>query len=232
MDKSNKKFAKKQAKQVLGLVVPTPIIGVTMATIIAPGIIGQTIFTIIKIWIVLIPLLWVTRIEKKVLRLPIVSRKQIASGIILGLIMFAAIALSYLLIGRSFIEISDIRIQATEVGITNQSIYLAGFAYWCFINSFIEECIWRGFVDRQCRILFSGFSAIVMSALFFTLHHIIALAFYTQHWLIAFLGSLGVLLAGMIWSFSYRNFGFWTCYISHVLADIAIAIVGWDLLFA
>ncbi len=142
-----------------------------MATIIAPSIIGQTIFTIIKIWIVLIPLLWVTRIEKKVLRLPIVSRKQIASGIILGLIMFAAIALSYFLIGRSFIELSDIL-------------------------------------------------------------NIIALAFYTQNWLITLLGALGVLLAGMIWSFSYRNFGFWTCYISHILADIAIAIIGWHLLFA
>ena len=142
-----------------------------MATIIAPSIIGQTIFTIIKIWIVLIPLLWVTRIEKKVLRLPIVSRKQIASGIILGLIMFAAIALSYFLIGRSFIELSDIL-------------------------------------------------------------NIIALAFYTQNCLITLLGSLGVFFAGIIWSFSYRNFGFWTCYISHVLADIALAIVGWYLLFA
>lgn len=231
MNKKNKIIARKKVKQALWLVVPASSIGVTMATIIAPGVIGQTIFTIVKIWIVLIPLLWVIKIEKKSLRLPSINYKQINSGVILGLIMFAAIATSYLLVGQSLIEVSAIRAQAREVGIVNVGIYLAGCAYWSFINSFLEECIWRGFVYRQCRILFSSFAAILLSGLFFTLHHIIALAFYTQNWLITLLGSLGVLIAGIIWSASYRKFGFWTCYISHILADLAIAIVGWHLLF-
>lgn len=221
-----------QAKKALWLVVPASSIGVTMATIIAPGVLGQTIFAVVKVWIVLIPLLWVIRVEKKHLRLPSITHRQINSGVILGLVMFAAIAVSYLLVGQSLIDVSAIRAQATSVGIVNVGIYLAGCAYWSFINSFLEECIWRGFVYRQCRILFSGFGAIVFSGLFFTLHHVIALAFYTQNWLITLLGSLGVLIAGMIWSASYDKFGFWTCYISHVLADLAIAIIGWHLLFA
>ncbi|MEM9273144.1 MAG: CPBP family intramembrane glutamic endopeptidase [Cyanobacteria bacterium P01_F01_bin.143] len=227
----NKIIAQKQAKKSLLLVVPASSIGVTMATIIAPNLIGQTIFTIIKIWIVLIPLLWVIKVEKKYLRLPSITHKQINSGVILGLIMFSAIAVSYLLVGQSLIDVSAIRTQATSVGIVNVGIYLAGCAYWSFINSFLEECIWRGFVYRQCRILIPGLGAILFSGLFFTLHHIIALAFYTQNWLITLLGSLGVLIAGIIWSVAYRKFGLWSCYISHILADLAIAVVGWHLLF-
>jgi hypothetical protein len=60
----------------------------------------------------------------------------------------------------------------------------------------------------------------------------IALIFYTQNWLIVILGSLGVFMAGVIWSICFRKAGFWSAYLSHILADLAIAIVGWHLLFS
>ncbi|HHP7230798.1 MAG TPA: type II CAAX prenyl endopeptidase Rce1 family protein, partial [Xenococcaceae cyanobacterium] len=91
--------------------------------------------------------------------------------------------------------------------------------------------VWRGFVYRQCQIVKPGLLAIFTSGLFFTLHHIIALFFYLQNSLLATLSSIGVLIAGIIWSACYQKSGFWTCYISHILADLAIGLVGWHLLF-
>jgi membrane protease YdiL (CAAX protease family) len=146
--------------------------------------------------------------------------------------MSAIIIAAYWFIGLKYLNITEIRTQATAVGITKVSIYFLAVMYWSFINSLIEECVWRGFVYRQCRIWQSKLMAIVTSALFFTLHHIIGLFFYLQNPLLAIVSSFGVFTAGVIWSFCYQRSGFWVCYISHILADLAIGLVGWHLLFS
>ncbi|MGL5796089.1 MAG: CPBP family glutamic-type intramembrane protease [Waterburya sp.] len=46
------------------------------------------------------------------------------------------------------------------------------------------------------------------------------------------LGSLGVFLAGIIWAWCFSRYqSLVPSYLSHILADIAIAIIGWQLLF-
>ncbi|VEP18361.1 CAAX protease family protein (fragment) [Hyella patelloides LEGE 07179] len=146
--------------------------------------------------------------------------------------MSVVIILSYWFIGQKFLNITEVRNQATAAGITKASIYFLGVIYWSFINSFIEECVWRGFIYGQCRFFQPQLIAIITSALFFTLHHIIALFFYLQNPILAIVSSFGVFIAGVIWSACYERAGFWACYISHILADLAIAFVGWHLLFA
>ena len=202
-----------------------------MVTFITPGAMGKTIFTITKIWLVLIPWLWRLKIEKKAINLPKITSKQINLGLVLGLLMFGAILLAYWLIGQQLLDTAAVRSQAFAMGINSISIYIAGVLYWSFINSFIEECVWRGFVHRQCNIITPGLIAIIISAIFFTLHHIIALYFYLNHILLVIIASFGVFIAGVIWSACYQKSGFWSCYISHILADLAIGLVGWHLLF-
>jgi uncharacterized protein len=144
----------------------------------------------------------------------------------------SAIALSYLVIGQQVIDLAEIRGKAQEVGIVNPYFYLAGCFYWSFINSLVEECTWRGFVVSQCKILFPQVTAIIIAALFFTTHHSIALYAYTQNWIVVLLGSIGVFLAGIIWAWCFSRYqSIVPGYISHIWADIAIAIIGWQLLF-
>lgn len=225
-------LAKKQALIVLLLFVPASSIGVTMALFVAPGLVGNGIFTLVKIWIVILPLFWTWKNNPHKLRVPKFQKSQIVAGFCLGILMFISIYITYLLLGKSWINLVDIRTKAQEVGITNTNIYLAGFFYWSFINSFIEECIWRGFVYSQCQILFPAAAAILFASLFFTLHHSIAIYGYTHNWMVAFIGSLGVFIAGAIWSLCYKTYNsIIPGYISHILADIAIAFVGWQLLF-
>lgn len=221
-----------KAQQALFLLVPAASIGVVMATYIAPGIIGQAFFTLTKIWLVALPIYWRFIFEKKAIKLPKINLKQVNFGLILGLIMSAIIIAAYWFIGLKYLNITEIRTQATTVGITKVSIYFLAVMYWSFINSLIEECVWRGFVYRQCRIWQPKLMAIIISALFFTLHHIIALFFYLQNPLLAIVSSFGVFIAGVIWSFCYQKSGFWACYISHILADLAIGLIGWHLLFS
>lgn len=222
----------RQAAIALLLFVPAFSIGVTMSLLIAPGVIGNSVFTLARVWAIIFPLWWTWKHNRNSLRIPKFERQKTLVGITWGLLMFGVIIVAYWLLGKRWIDLKDIREKATEVGITSLSIYLAGCFYWCFINSFIEECIWRGFAYSQCARLTSGIAAVLLSALFFTLHHTIALYAYTQNWLVVIIGSLGVFLAGIIWSWCYRNYkSLVPSYIAHVLADIAIAIIGWDLLF-
>ena len=230
--KDSTTFYSVKAQQALLLLVPAASIGVTMATYISPGIIGQALFTLTKIWLVAFPLFWRFTIEKKAIKLPKITIKQINLGLFLGLIMSVVIIAAYWLIGQRYLNITEIRTQAIAVGITKVSIYFLAVMYWSFVNSLIEECVWRGFVYRQCRIWQPKLIAIITSALFFTLHHIIALFFYLQNPLLAIVSSFGVFTAGVIWSFCYQRSGFWACYISHILADLAIGFVGWHLLFS
>ena len=232
LDMLQKHFRYKAALALL-LLVPAPSIGVTMAVFVAPGLIGQTLFTAIKIWLIAFPIGWTWQVERQ----PIFPgewfrQRGMKAGIALGLLMFVMIVGAYWLLGQWWIEPAATRVTAQQAGITSPGIFWMGAAYWTLINALIEEYIWRGFVYRQCETLISGIGAVGLSALFFTLHHTIALTIYTQDWRVVLLGSLGVFSAGAIWSgccLKYRSL--WPSYLSHMLADGAIAIVGWRILF-
>jgi membrane protease YdiL (CAAX protease family) len=73
--------------------------------------------------------------------------------------------------------------------------------------------------------------AIVIAALLFTAHHVIALSAWVGPPLVV-LGSVGVFLGALIWSAIYaRERSIWPCYFSHILADLAILLIAYDLLF-
>lgn len=213
------------------LFVPAFSIGVAMSLFIAPGFVGNSVFTAVKIWGIVFPLVWVMKTNFKALRLPKFSWLEAKVGLGLGIVMFGAIALAYLSVGQA-IELSEIRAKAAEVGITKPYLYLAGCVYWSFVNSLVEELTWRGFVVSQLKVLVSANVAVVLAALFFTAHHSLALYGYTHNWLVVALGSLGVFLAGIVWAWCYNHYrSIIPGYISHILADIAIAIIGYRLLF-
>lgn len=224
----------RQVYAVVALILFAPAfsVGVIASLYVAPGTVGNTVFTIMKVWAVIFPLLWTVRINHQQLRLPKFKRQEIKVGLGLGIIMFAVIGLAYFGVGQQVIDVASIKLKAAEVGIVNPSWYLAGCFYWSFVNSLIEECIWRGFAVSQCKIFVPPIAAVLIAAFLFTIHHSIALYGYTHNWLIVALGSLGVFLAGTIWAWCYSHYqSIIPGYISHILADIAIALIGYQLLF-
>jgi len=214
------------------LLVPAASLGVAIALYIFPGTVGQTVFSVTKVWLLALPLVWWLLLEQGKLVWQWPQQRELLAGTLLGLLMFGIIVGAYWLIGQHLINPANVQAKAQQVGITSSYVYLVGAIYFTLINSLIEEFIWRWFVQSKCEVLIPGTVSILLCALLFTLHHILALAAYTEL-PIVILGSLGVFVAGVCWSWCYRNYrSIWSSYLSHILADLAIAIVGWEILFS
>ncbi len=226
---------KNQSHQSAGLaiflVISAASIGIA-ARFFIPGTVGQLLFIVTRIWILALPLIWFFWVERGKLIVSLPSQGECLAGAVLGSLMFGMILSTYWLVWQHWINIVDVRSKAQQIGIASPTVYLLSAFYFTVINSLAEEYIWRWFIGRKCEILFSRTGAIFFTALCFTLHHIIALAAYTVNWLVVVVGSLGVFIAGAIWSWCYLTYrSLWACYISHLLADLAIALIGWHLLF-
>ncbi|GAB4201015.1 MAG: hypothetical protein Fur006_53100 [Coleofasciculaceae cyanobacterium] len=226
-----KNSSRRNALLALLLLVPAPSIGIATELYIFPGTFGHLVAIVSKIWLLILPLVWWFRVDKGHLNVQYPKQRDLLPGIVLGLLMLCIMFVAYWLLGSQWIDITYVRDRARQVGLDNPILYSVAGLYWMFINSFLEEFVWRWFVYRKCEILVSGAQAVVLSALLFTCHHTVGLAAYFD-WRVTLLGSLGVFLAGAIWSWCYLTYrSLWPGYISHVLADIAIFIIGWQLIF-
>jgi membrane protease YdiL (CAAX protease family) len=137
----------------------------------------------------------------------------------------------YGVFGRAVVDTGSLQQIASQVGIGTPARYLGLALYLTLVNSLLEEYVWRWFVFRRSEELTSSLPAVVLSAFFFMIHHSIALAVQFG-WGVTVLASLGVFLSGMIWSGCYLRYrSIWPGYLSHVLADSAIFLVGWWLIF-
>jgi len=213
------------------LLVSAACLGRIMA-LYAPSLLGRIVFSLCQVGLLALPLVWFFWVDRGKLSISLPKRRELLAGGVLGLLMFAIILSAYWLFGQHWIDATDVRTKAQQVGISSPIIYLVGAMYWTFINSLFEEYIWRWFVYSKCEVLIPGKGAVLLSGLLFTLHHIINLVAYTENWLVVVLASLGVFLAGAIWSWCYLMYrSIWSSYFSHILADLAIAIVCWQLLF-
>jgi len=222
---------RRHALLALVLLVPAPSIGVYTAAYGSPGTaLGQGVFMACKVWLLLLPLLWHLFVDRHRPTLPRPTRKGMKAAIVSGALIFLAIAVGYWLV-RDRIDAPTVREKAFAVGLSTPAIYLLGAIYWCTINSLLEEYVWRWFVFTRCEVLMPRWSAVIASGLFFTIHHVIALAAYFDPFITA-LASLGVFVGGATWSWIYltsRNL--YAAYVSHVFADVIIFIIGYRLIF-
>jgi hypothetical protein len=213
------------------LSVPFTSIGATMSLLIAPGAIGQTILVICQIWLLFLPIAWLLWVERKPLKFPKFRKYDWITGIAIGLIMFCITLTIYWLFLRHWLNIADARNALQRIGNINKLSFQLGGIYFLLINSLIEEYFWRWFIYSRCEELVTGKTAVFLAALFFTLHHVICLAAFTD-WRVVVVGSLAVFGAGVVWSEYYRRYrSIWSNYFSHAIADLAIHIVAWQVFF-
>jgi len=215
----------------LMLLVPVPTIGVVAAMHAATGTIGQTIFVVAKVWLVALPAIWYLGVERGRPSWSPPRHGGLGVGAWIGLAMGAVI------LAASWGGLSDLidpvalRHTADDMELDSPSVYLIGAAYWIFVNSVIEEYVYRWFVLRQLRALLPDGWAVIASALVFTVHHAVAMADYLGP-LANTLGSLGIFAAGACWSWLYLRYrSIWPPWIAHTIADVAIFAIGWYLIF-
>jgi uncharacterized protein len=222
---------RRRALIALALSVPFTSIGATMSLLIAPGAIGQTVLVICQIWLLFLPIVWLRRIERKPLTVSRPKQRDWIVGATIGLLMFCIILAAYWLFLRHWINAADIQRKVRRISnIDPLSFQLGGF-YFTVINALIEEYFWRWFIYRRCEEVVSQRAAVFLSASFFTLHHTIGLAVFTD-WRVTIVGTLSVFAAGAVWSECYRRYrSVWGNYFSHAAADLALHIIAWQILF-
>lgn len=217
------------------LLVPAPSIGAATAMLLAPGTTAaKVIFALMKAWLLAFPLVWLVLVERQRPRLPAFTRRGITLGLVTGVAIAGLILAAYFTLGRAWIDAAHVRGVARQSGLATPALYVFLAVYWCVINSLLEEYAWRWFVFRKCLGLMTPThkaAAVLLSALFFTIHHVVALAAQFD-WRVTVLGSVGVFIGGAAWSWLYLRYqSIWPAYVSHALADAPIFLIGWWLIF-
>lgn len=196
--------------------------------------VGDAIYGAGKVWLVLLPIFWLLVIDRGRLSWSPPRRGGFGFGILSGLLMSFVLVAGWLLFGDQLIDRETVREAAGQAGLDSPGRFLLLAIYICTLNALIEEYVWRWFCFYQCESLvraWRGGAAVLLSAGFFTLHHIFALA--AQFDIAAvILGSLGVFAAGCVWSFCYLRYrSIWPGFVSHAIVDVAIFVIGWVLIF-
>lgn len=213
------------------LLVPAASLGTWLLLYVWPGYAGKIAYGICKAWLVALPLGWLLWVERGRISLSPPRHGGLMIGAATGLVIGAAILAAHELVG-GWIDLAVFREVLIDKGFGNKIFYLGAAVYIILINAALEEYVWRWFVFRQCeKLLRSGWLAVGASALLFTLHHVVALRAYTG-WNVTLLGSAGVFLGGATWSALYARYrSVWPGYLSHIGADVAIYLIGWELLY-
>lgn len=213
------------------LLVPAPSIGVAVGMIITPDLFGRVVFFMSKIWILALPLCWHLFVDRQKLSLSLHGKAGFGVAALFGVIISVAMFALFFTLGRYLIEPGMVRDMAASVGLDDLRTYLVGAAYWILVNSVLEEYVWRWFVVEKCRALFPVKAAIVLSALFFTIHHVIAMQIFFNGPLVL-IASAGVFTGGVIWSWCYNKYqSIWPGCLCHAIADIPIFVIGYILIF-
>ena len=215
----------------LALLAPVPSLGIWAAMVAAPGPLGHGVFLVAKLWLLVFPAAWYLLVEKGKPSWSPPRRGGMATGVLSGVILAAAIVLGAWLVGARHMDLAPLHAAVREMNLASPAAYLAGAAAWTLVNSLIEEYVYRWFVLRQCEALLPPAVAVIASAAIFTIHHVIALNQYLEPGFTA-LASAGVFVGGIVWAaLYYRYRSIWPGWISHVLADIAVFGLGGWLLF-
>jgi len=183
------------------LLVPVPSIGTALAMSFAATqgtAIGQGAYALSKVWLVALPVVWLLWVDRGKLSMSPPRLGGIGVGAGAGALIGVGIATAYFVLGPLLIDASQVRAAAEQNGIATPATYLLFSAYLITVNSLIEEYVWRWFVFSKCEALVRhGMAAAALSAVLFTLHHVIALR--TQFdWLPTILMSTGVFVGGLV----------------------------------
>ena len=171
----------------------------------------------------------IRRPRREVLELTGCRRTNLLPGLVAGAILAAAILGSYYAVLRPIVDPTPVAAKVRSMGLLERYWLMAAVvSLW---NSLVEEYYWRAFLLGELR-RWTGraLPLCVLCGALFGLHHIFALAGVLAPSVTA-LCVLGTMIAGGVWSWMrLRGYSIADCYVSHVIADLSVFWVGYDLI--
>lgn len=186
---------------------------------------------------VVFPLVFVWLVERRRPRVAAPTTAGLGLGVLFGLLVSAGMFLLYFGLLRGTAVFGDspekIRDFLARYGSATTGGFLVFALFISVPHSLFEEYYWRWFVFGGLRRHVPVAAAVAISGLAFMAHHVVILGFYLpgRFWTAAVPFSLCTAAGGMVWAWLYQRtdslYGPW---VSHLLVDLAIMVVGWDLL--
>lgn len=223
-----------------GLLFPT---AVTLSYFVIagtqPAAVQQITYAVLKCAQFAFPAVWVCLVQRESRLQSERSGQSGRGGVVLGLAM--ALAATLLMGGIYYGGVRSMPLFSAAAEAVRQKLqgfgldtipkYAAVALFYSLIHSFLEEYYWRWFVFGQLRRLIPVAVAIGVSALGFTLHHVLVLGHYFgwASWA-TWSFSLAVAAAGCFWAWLYqRSQSLYGPWLSHMVLDMAIFWIGYEL---
>tara|TARA_B100001146_G_scaffold129392_1_gene113570 strand:- start:424 stop:1125 length:702 start_codon:yes stop_codon:yes gene_type:complete len=223
---------RRRALIALALVGAAPTVSTLLSYGVGDGVISQAIFVLTKLWLVCVPIIWFLKVDSGTLSWSKPEQGGYAMSIGLGISMSIVMVLAWLLLGDS-IDANLLRDALEPVGLLDPKVYLLATIYWIFINSILEEYVFRWFLVTKSEILVgTGNPAIILSALIFVVHHTVALAIFGFPWWANLISSIAIFVGGAVFSWLYVRYrSVWIPYIAHAICDIVVFGIGAIIIF-
>ncbi len=224
------------AAVLFALLLPAALVWVYFVMSLPSPAIQRTAYTLGKLVQFGFPILWVVAVQRRRPTWKWPGRRGLLEGLVFGLLVSAGMLLLYHAwlepAGHLDVARDPIWQRISAYGLRTLPRYVAFGAFLSVIHAFLEEYYWRWFVFGQLRRMLPLAPAIVVSSVGFMAHHVVVLAMYFG-WLspATWLFSLAVAVGGGVWAWIYdRSDSLYGPWLSHLLVDIAIFVVGYCLI--
>jgi membrane protease YdiL (CAAX protease family) len=182
-----------------------------------------------------LPAVWVLLIRRRrwIAKKP--GKAGVLPGVLFGLIVGVGMVVLYYFWVRQTGYLSNVPEQLSDrlarYGVTSVAGYALFAVCASLVHSFLEEYYWRWFAFGGLRRLMPVSAAIVVSGLAFMAHHTIIMYGFLGGLSLATVGfSLAVAVGGGVWAWIYHRSGsLLGPWLSHLLIDAAMFLVGFDL---
>ncbi|MDP6899449.1 MAG: type II CAAX endopeptidase family protein [Candidatus Thalassarchaeaceae archaeon] len=223
---------KRRALLAIILVGMAPTVSICISFGTDAGMLSHVFYITSKIWIFGLPVLWYLKVDGGTLSWSKPERGGFRFAIGFGLAMSGMMLAAWLLLGK-WLDADLLKSAVEPIGLMDKRLYFLGVLYWIFINSILEEYVFRWFiVEKSEQLLGSANAAIVLSALIFVLHHTIALSFFGFPWWANLIASVSLFVGGAIFSWLYIQYrSIWIPYVAHAICDVTVFTVGAIMLF-
>ncbi len=183
-----------------------------------------------KLCFILLPLAWWRVVVRQRLAPARPRLAGMAAGVAFGLVSATTIVTLYFLLLAGRLPAERLQSKAELFGASDY--YLAFAVFLAVANSAYEEYYWRWFVFGRLRDFTSVGVAAAASSVAFGLHHFVVVQVFFQSTGLALVATAGVVLGGVCWALIYHRWGnLWAPWLSHLVVDAALLVVGHDLLY-
>jgi membrane protease YdiL (CAAX protease family) len=179
------------------------------------------------IFFFIVPIIFIVYVRKesvtKELHLKKPKKKELFTSLLFGLVLYVGTVGGYALLQFMF-DAKQVIDGLLVQGITFNNFIFVGL-YLSFINSFLEEFFFRGYLYYNMQKK-SETLAVLGSSVLFSLYHVISMVLFFPWYTVIFV-MIGLSIVGMFLAYMNR-FGtsFINSYIMHVFADLAIISIG------